>query len=134
MDGSGNRLRDAASHGGADTLQNPLPGYSSHTALLNSRLSPHALPHLSIPSKALLNDALLHAHTPETPETPASLSSPTGVVDLTQCIKTVTESPVTTGGFSDIYKGDWIRESMDVELRVVRKETIKVPIILALIP
>ncbi|KAG6809612.1 hypothetical protein H0H92_015530 [Tricholoma furcatifolium] len=44
-----------------------------------------------------------------TPDTPTLVSPISGVVDLTSDVKTVVESPVTTGGFSDIYRGVWTR-------------------------
>jgi hypothetical protein len=98
-------------------VQQPIDFSPQHLSLSpNPRLSLHALPHLSIPPKA---DISHHAHshpptTPETPETPASLSSPiTGVIDLTGCIRTVADSPVTTGGFSDIYRGVWTWKPID---------------------
>ncbi|RDB31079.1 putative serine/threonine-protein kinase drkC [Hypsizygus marmoreus] len=72
---------------------------------MSSKPTPHTLPHLSIPSDIHRNEGI-------TPDTPASLSSPiTGVVDLTKSVKTLNSSPATTGGFSDIYRGEWTRTS-----------------------
>ncbi|TFK31104.1 hypothetical protein BDQ12DRAFT_319570 [Crucibulum laeve] len=59
------------------------------------------------------------------PETPATLSSPiTGIVDLTRYLKTHSSSPVAQGGLSDIYKGEWERQSEEDG----RKESVLVAI------
>ncbi|KAF8054346.1 hypothetical protein FPV67DRAFT_1682643 [Lyophyllum atratum] len=77
------------------------------------RPSHHTLPHLCIPTHGHTSESI----TPDTsetvtPSTPASISSPiAGVIDLTSSIQTLNESPVTTGGFFDIYKGEWTREA-----------------------
>jgi len=82
---------------------------------LHGSLAPHGLAlrvesiprlHVSIPTfkTPLPSDSVTPQS--ESPETPASLSSPiAGVVDLTNRVKTVSSGPVAHGGLSDIYKG-----------------------------
>ncbi|KAL0959123.1 hypothetical protein HGRIS_014417 [Hohenbuehelia grisea] len=70
-----------------------------------TRQMPSGLPQLSIPPS-------LPAVVIESPETPASLSSPVvGVVDLTKRIRTRSKDPLMHGGFSDIYMGEWEQDA-----------------------
>lgn len=82
----------------------------------NPRPTPHTLPHLSIPVSESRNAPKVVQ--PATPDTPASSSPISGVIDLTQSIVTLNESPVTTGGFSDIYRGEWTRQSSGDDAQV----------------
>ncbi|KAG6834850.1 hypothetical protein H0H93_006913, partial [Arthromyces matolae] len=54
-----------------------------------------------------------------TPDTSPAGSPISGVVDLTMSIKTLAYSPVTTGGFSDIYKAAWTRRNIDGKTVIV---------------
>lgn len=83
------------------------------------------LPQLSIPNKVSSRDVFQS----ETPETPASLSSPiVGIVDLTTYVKTISPVPLCHGGFCDIYLGEWERrlalneggEKTDTQVHVSR--------------
>jgi len=83
-------------------------GGSPQGGPLSFKLPPPSLPQLLIPGRHVPVD------TPPSSalDTPQYLHSPvTGVVDLTKSIKTLNESPVTTGGFSDIYRAEWSKES-----------------------
>ncbi|KAF5372308.1 hypothetical protein D9615_009223 [Tricholomella constricta] len=76
---------------------------------LPRRLSHPTLPLLSIPLHRYPHSRSTSV-TPDS-DTPASTTSPiAGVVDLTHRVKTLNESPVTTGGFSDIYRGIWMND------------------------
>jgi hypothetical protein len=102
-----------------DILQGPTVqptlAFSRHGEHSSGRQSHHTLPHLSIPQHGHAQD-LSPSLTPDTsqtvtPDTPVSLSSPiAGVIDLTSSVKTLNDSPATTGGFSDIYRGEWTKE------------------------
>ena len=72
------------------------------------KLSPLSLPQLLIPGRHVSADTPPSSalDTPQYPPSPI-----TGVVDLTNSMKTLNESPVTTGGFSDIYRAEWCKES-----------------------
>ncbi|KAG6817516.1 hypothetical protein H0H93_007155, partial [Arthromyces matolae] len=54
-----------------------------------------------------------------TPDTSPAGSPISGVVDLTMSIKPLAYSPVTTGGFSDIYKAAWTRRNIDGKTVIV---------------
>ncbi|KAF9043329.1 hypothetical protein BJ165DRAFT_237256 [Panaeolus papilionaceus] len=65
----------------------------------------------------------------ESPITPSSSGNTSsiiaGVVDLTRLVRTVSEFPVAQGGLSDIYQGEWRKQSEDAPWET---ETVKVAI------
>ena len=121
---------DSGSHGGLEGLRDGLGGAISNGVFKakispsqivpqgspsqggppSFKLSPLSLPQLLIPATG----RHVSVDTPPSSalDTPQYPPSPiTGVVDLTNSIKTLNESPVTTGGFSDIYRAEWCKES-----------------------
>lgn len=87
--------------------------------------SPHSLPTLTIP--LVQSPPTTYITCSSKPETPASLSSPsTGIIDLTQHVTTLDESPVTAGGFSDIHRGEWTRYGSDDDEGERKIETVPV--------
>ncbi|KAF8805661.1 hypothetical protein BYT27DRAFT_7192255 [Phlegmacium glaucopus] len=76
------------------------------------RSAPHLRLQLSIPGAPPTASSSISPQS-ESPETPASLSSPiAGVVDLTKHVKTISTYAVAQGGLSDIYKGEWHQSEM----------------------
>ncbi|KAF8869271.1 hypothetical protein BD779DRAFT_763646 [Infundibulicybe gibba] len=83
----------------------------------------HPLPLLSIPSSTRGQTT----SSSDSPETPASLSSPiVGVVDLTRAIRTISSSSVAAGGFSDIYEGEWERHNEGPDDLFGKTQTVQV--------
>ncbi|PPR05804.1 hypothetical protein CVT26_010154 [Gymnopilus dilepis] len=100
----------------------PLPkGSSSRSPPPQMRLQ------LSIPPLLSKSGSITAGSTPqsESPETPASVTSPiAGVVDLTKYVATTSKEAVAHGGLSDIYLGEWHRTEeswVAGEKEVVRK-------------
>ncbi|KAJ8502893.1 hypothetical protein ONZ45_g11343 [Pleurotus djamor] len=114
-----NRYGDAFIRGnnGPDSLEKPQCEVLSRKASLrtigsNGHLKLAQLPQLCIPPQCSQVPGLSPnpgSRTPDSPS-PASLNSAERrIVDLTQCMRTISKEPDAHGGFSDIYQGEWER-------------------------
>ncbi|KAF8896752.1 hypothetical protein CPB84DRAFT_1208283 [Gymnopilus junonius] len=104
----GDGLRSPASHSQI-RLQLSIPSFVARTSVLKD------------------NSPQTDGSTPqsESPETPASVSSPiAGVVDLTKDVVTTSQEPVAQGGLSDIYLGEWYRSMDDDEGGMQKEKTV----------
>jgi serine/threonine protein kinase len=84
----------------------------------SKRSAPQMRLQVSIPSSNAKPSPLTEGNTPqsESPETPASVTSPiAGVVDLTKSVTTTSKYAVAHGGLSDIYLGEWHRTENEAE-------------------
>ena len=105
IDSRSGRMADLSAIQGGSLY--PLPkGSSSRSPPPQMRLQ------LSIPPLLSKSGSITAGSTPqsESPETPASVTSPiAGVVDLTKYVATTSKEAVAHGGLSDIYLGEWYR-------------------------
>ncbi|KAF8953878.1 hypothetical protein BDZ97DRAFT_572314 [Flammula alnicola] len=92
-----------------DGIVSPYSGVF-HSRVAPRRSAPQMRLQVSIPASATANTAEEITPQSDSPETPASVTSPiAGVVDLTRSVTTTSRYAVAQGGLSDIYMGEWHR-------------------------